>query len=107
MLLAPHPSILYVLINYHLRIVESPSRFILHLCCIYTLTFLAFSSLIVILAREPGPVNASKREGSAQADGEEDVNVLQALLSSNEEDMHTPGKWCRKCWAPKPERAHQ
>ena len=107
MLLAPHPSILYVLINYHLRILESPSRFILHLCCIYTLTFLAFSSLIVILARDPGPVNASKREGSAQADGEEDVNVLQALLSSNEEDMHTPGKWCRKCWAPKPERAHQ
>lgn len=105
MLLAPHPSILYVFVHYHLQLMGSLSRFTLHLVCTYTLTFLAFSSLIVILARDPGPVNMDKRQGSAQSDGDDGAN--EALLSSNDEDVHTPGKWCRKCWAPKPERAHQ
>lgn len=95
---------LYVLVNYHLRILHAPHRFLLHLCITYALTFLAFSSLIAILIRDPGPVNVEKREQSAQS---EDMNVLQALLTSDDEDIHTPGKWCRKCWAPKPERAHQ
>ena len=106
LMLAPHPSLLIVLVNYHLRVLGSPARFTLHLAVAYTLSFLAFSSLIVILARDPGPVNVRQPQNDSNNDGE-DMNVMQALLTTNDDDMHSPGKWCRKCWAPKPERAHQ
>lgn len=105
-MLAPHPSLLIVLVNYHLRILGSPTRFALHLAVTYTLSFLAFSSLIVIVTRDPGPVNVPKPQDDTVAEGD-DMNVMQALLATNEDDLHSPGRWCRKCWAPKPERAHQ
>lgn len=106
LMLAPHPSLIIVLVNYHLRVLHAPGRFFLHLGVTYTLTFLAFSSLIVVVARDPGPVNGPKPQDELVADGE-DMNVMQALLATNDDDIHSPGKWCRKCWAPKPERAHQ
>ncbi|KAI0081534.1 zf-DHHC-domain-containing protein [Panus rudis PR-1116 ss-1] len=103
-MLAPHPSLLYVLINFHFRILHSPWKFAQHLCITYLLSLLAFSSMITILARDPGPVTSDKQEQSARH--AEDMNVMEALLMGGDEDLHTPGKWCRKCWAPKPERAH-
>ncbi|KAI0789801.1 zf-DHHC-domain-containing protein [Abortiporus biennis] len=107
MLLAPHPSLLIVLVNYHLKVLDAPVSFAQHLTVTYALTFLALTSLIVILARDPGPVTTDKKENSAvEAEDREDINVLQALLSTNDDDIHAPGKWCRKCWAPKPERTH-
>ncbi|PSR70563.1 hypothetical protein PHLCEN_2v13602 [Hermanssonia centrifuga] len=58
------------------------------------------------LARDPGRVKASKPGGdSGEGEGEE-LDLTQALLSM-EEDVSSTGQWCRKCWAPKPERAHQ
>jgi len=104
LILAPHPSLLYVLVTFHLQTLHQPVLFMSHLLVTYTLTFLAFSSLIVCLARDPGPANAppSRVEG---ANGEaEDMNLREALLSDT--DFSAPGRWCRKCWAPKPERAH-
>ncbi|KAH9933268.1 zf-DHHC-domain-containing protein [Amylocystis lapponica] len=100
LMLAPHPSLLIVLVNYHYRMFHSPTRLVVHLAVTYTLSFLAFSSLIVVVARDPGSITAEPR-----AAANEDVSFMEALLSP-EESQDEPRKWCRKCAAPKPERAH-
>jgi len=106
LLLAPHPSILYVLLNYHYLTLHAPYYFIAHLLVIYTLSFLAFSSLIACVARDPGPIPEAKVEEVAHDVGG-DMSLEDALLSAPPSDDYTqPGKWCRICWRPKPERAH-
>ena len=110
LLLAPHPSILYVLLNYHYLTLHAPYYFIAHLIIIYTLSFLAFSSLIACVARDPGPIPDVKAEEVAHdvgGGGGDDMSLEDALLSAPPSDDYTqPGKWCRICWRPKPERAH-
>ncbi|KAI0766437.1 zf-DHHC-domain-containing protein [Trametes elegans] len=109
MICAPHPSLLVIFVNYYYRARNSPLYGALHLSVVYTLTFLAFCSLIVVLVRDPGPVSGDKARGeeaSGLADGE-DESFLEALLAPPEgEEAYGPGKWCKKCDAPKPERAH-
>lgn len=102
LLLAPHPSWLTVLVNYHLRVLNDKWAFFMHLAVSYTLAFLSFSSLIIILVRDPGPVESK----GARGEETEELNLTQALLG-DDVDFNSTGKWCRKCWAPKPERAHQ
>ncbi|KAJ6583986.1 DHHC palmitoyltransferase-domain-containing protein [Mycena vulgaris] len=98
LILAPQPSWLYVLVDYHLQTVHQPVVFGTHLLVSYTLTFMIFSSLIVCVARDPGPVML---EGPQN----DDTDVTEALMSPND-DLSAPGRWCRKCWGPKPERTH-
>ncbi|KAI0917485.1 hypothetical protein AcW1_007326 [Taiwanofungus camphoratus] len=105
LILAPQPSLLIILIKYHLRILQSPSRFLLHLIVTYTLLFLALSSLIAVVARDPGPVVADETQDTTACE-REDMSLMQALLAPDEDGPQLPGKWCRKCNAPKPERAH-
>ncbi|KAI0333694.1 zf-DHHC-domain-containing protein [Cubamyces sp. BRFM 1775] len=109
MILAPHPSLIVIFVNYYYRVHDAPLRGLVHMCIIYLLTFLAFSSLIVLLARDPGPVTGDKGYGE-EAGGSterEDESFLEALLAPPEgEEAYGPGKWCKKCDAPKPERAH-
>ena len=102
LMLAPHPSILHVLLNYHYLTLHATRYFVAHLLAIYTLSFLAFSSLIVCLARDPGPVP----EAEVQQDAGGEISIEDALLSTPPEDYTQPGKWCRICWQPKPERTH-
>ncbi|KJA21237.1 hypothetical protein HYPSUDRAFT_141151 [Hypholoma sublateritium FD-334 SS-4] len=104
LILAPHPSWLYVLVDFHLQTLHQPAFFVAHLIITYTLTFMAFSSLIVILARDPGPANPppSRLEG-AEGEGEE-IGLTEALMPDR--DFSSPEKWCRKCWAPRSERTH-
>lgn len=110
LMLIPHPSLLIVLVFYHLKILHSPIRFVLHLLGTYTLTFLAFCSLILLLARDPGPVvrkacNAAEEE--VENEHEDEISLTQALLAVEDgPDLHPPGMWCHKCSAPRPERAH-
>ena len=107
LLLAPHPSILYVLLNYHYLTLHAPHYFIAHLLIIYTFSFLAFSSLIACVARDPGPIPEAKTEEVAHDVGGGDMSLEDALLAVPPSDDYTqPGKWCRICWRPKPERAH-
>lgn len=109
LLLAPHPSILYVLLNYHYLTLHAPHYFVAHLIVIYTLSFFAFSSLIACVARDPGPIPEAKAEEVAHdvGGGGGDMSLEDALLSAPPSDDYTqPGKWCRICWRPKPERAH-
>lgn len=107
LMLAPHPSLLIVLVNYHLRVLNSPAQFLTHLVVTYTLTFISFSSLILILARDPGPAVGPKMTEAAGGQSE-DMDFMQALLTTEEDEpeVRKPGKWCRKCSAPKPERTH-
>ena len=96
LILAPHPSWLYVLVDFHLQTLHQPAFFVIHLLITYTLTFMVFSSLIVILARDPGPANPppSRLEG-AEGEGEE-IGLTEALMPDR--DFSSPEKWCRKCW---------
>ncbi|KAH7927826.1 zf-DHHC-domain-containing protein [Leucogyrophana mollusca] len=104
LMLAPHPSLLIVLVNHYLRTLHNPIAFCVHLFIIYTLTFLAFSSLIVCVARDPGPISPDSSETETD-DENEDMGLTEALLAMGDEDM-SPARWCRKCWASRPERAH-
>jgi hypothetical protein len=96
LILAPHPSFLIMLIDYHLRTRNDSVAFAFHLLVVYTLTFLVFSSFIVCISRDPGPVQLPQISEDA----------AQSLLAPAEDDFLAPGKWCRKCWGPKPERTH-
>jgi palmitoyltransferase len=102
--LAPHPSLLIMLVNYHLKTLQSPLRFGVHLLVTYTLTFCIFSSVIICVARDPGPVAVEERS----QDDDEGMDFTEALMAANnrDDDLSAPGKFCRKCWVPKPERAH-
>lgn len=102
MLLAPHPSWLIILIHHHLFTLRSYGWFATHLLISYNLMFLACTSLIVCLARDPGPVS-SPEDGQ---DDNEETSFTEALMAPTADDFNSPEKWCRKCWAAKPERTH-
>ncbi|TBU63478.1 zf-DHHC-domain-containing protein [Dichomitus squalens] len=105
LILAPHPSLIIVFVKYYYLVHGLVLRPLLHGLAIYTLTFMAFSSLIVVLARDPGPVT-DKSQGENADEGEAE-SFMEALLAPPEDgEVHEPGKWCKKCNAPKPERAH-
>jgi palmitoyltransferase len=115
LLLAPHPSILHVLLNYHYLTLHAPLYFVAHLLVIYALSFLAFSSLIACVVRDPGPIPEAKSEdphdvGGGGGRAGDEISIEDALLStappSSSDDYTQPGRWCRICWKPKPERAH-
>ncbi|PPQ92838.1 hypothetical protein CVT25_004326 [Psilocybe cyanescens] len=91
LLLAPQPSWLYVLVDFHLQTLHQPVIFFIHLSMSYTLTFLAFSSLIVCLARDPGPANAPPSRVE-NANGEEDeMDLTEALMPDR--DFSAPDRW--------------
>lgn len=58
--------------------------------------------------RDPGPVNdiASRHPDIGAEDDDDEMSFAQALMVSDGDDFNSPAKWCRKCWMPKPERAH-
>jgi len=102
MLFAPHPSWLIILIHHHILTLKSYGWFITHLLISYTLMLLACTSLIVCLSRDPGPVSSPE---DAQDDNEE-TSLAEALMAPAADDFNSPEKWCKKCWATKPERTH-
>jgi hypothetical protein len=95
LILAPHPSLLFMLVDFHFITMGQPFVFGIHLFVTYFLTFLAFSSLIVCIARDPGPVIMPKPIGSSDAD--DSLDFTEALMSSSE-DFNHHSRWCRKCW---------
>ena len=102
MLFAPHPSWLIILIHHHLLTLKSWRIFATHLLISYTLMFLACTSLIVCLARDPGPT-ASMEDDQRN---DEETSLTEALMAPVDDDFNSPEKWCKKCWAAKPERTH-
>lgn len=92
-------------------------RFLAHLLVGYALLLMIGSSLIVSMARDPGPVKsleeieagnaqASGAQGDGEVEDEEDISLADALLSRNEGSAEgfalTPlksngeNRWCRK-----------
>jgi hypothetical protein len=125
LILAPQPSWLCVLVDFHLQTLRRPGLFITHLLISYTLLFMILSSLIVCVVRDPGNPSATSHIDGAKGDPDE-MGLREALLA-DDSDESSPHKWCRKCWvsifltnsmfqvfdfdcpsqqAPKPERAH-
>ena len=104
--------------SYFLKLRDSPVLFVVNLATVGLLLFLACSSLIICIVRDPGAVRAGEgvsapREFQGQSLGVgEDLSVTEALLmpvatkTSDDDDFNSPLKWCKKCWAPKPERTH-
>ncbi|KAF6755787.1 DHHC palmitoyltransferase-domain-containing protein [Ephemerocybe angulata] len=105
LILAPQPSVLRVLVDHHWRVMKSPLFFAVHLAAIYTLTFTTLTSLLICVTRDPGPVNTHATRRTDYGGDDEDIGLAEALMA-DDTDYTAPGKWCRKCWAPKPERAH-
>jgi palmitoyltransferase len=104
LILAPQPSLLILLVQYHYLLLHSLPKFLLHLAVTYTLTFCILTSLLVCVVRDPGPVGFE--EAIDQDDGQAgEMSLAQALMEPGD-DFNSPGRWCRTCWAPKPERAH-
>ncbi|TDL22188.1 zf-DHHC-domain-containing protein [Rickenella mellea] len=106
LILSPHPSVIYTLTTYYLQLLHSPWRFAQHIIIIYALTFLAFSSLMVCAIRDPGPVSSPKDVQGDEEGLNAETSLTEALIAPPEDEYGAPGKWCRKCWAPKPERTH-
>lgn len=89
LMLAPHFSWLYVLIDFHLLTMRQYFAFGIHLTITYTLTFCAFASLIVLIVRDPGSVAKSK----SLHDTDSDLELTEALMQPRD---HI-GSWCHKC----------
>lgn len=94
-----------MLVDHHYKTLKKTHIFLIHLAAIYTLTFLIFSSLIICVSRDPGPVtmqDAQSQDYGAvpeEDDGDESIGVMEALMGEqDEDDIMTPGRWCRKCW---------
>jgi palmitoyltransferase ZDHHC2/15/20 len=91
---------MYLLIHYHLKLAQSKVFFTVHLLVVYGLTFLALSSMMVCVVRDPGRVTIKETpvsKGDDEGDDGDDMNFTDALMSTEFESFE-PGKWCRKCW---------
>jgi hypothetical protein len=87
LILLPHPSLLHILIRYHLRVLIIGSRafFAIHFTVLCTLAFLAFYYLLICAARDPDPVSQPEpKDGSADDDHE--MSFSDALLVPPEDD---------------------
>lgn len=105
--LAPHPSIFRILVNYHLQVLESPFSFGVHLLALYSLTFGIFASLIVCISRDPGTVSNKENGRDDLRDANGDLDLTEALMAPEADSSYPlPGSFCFKCQASKPERAH-
>lgn len=104
LILAPQPSVLWMLVNHHHKVLQRTGLALIHCLVIEALTFMIFSSLMICVSRDPGPVNVDNYDALPNQD--EDIGVMDALNQPEDDDVFKPGRWCRKCWAPKPERTH-
>ncbi|CAE6512861.1 unnamed protein product [Rhizoctonia solani] len=128
-ILSAMPSIILVTVAHHYKIENSAKMLIIHIFVACLLEFMALSSFIVCIARDPGPIAPL---GSRENDTEhtalnapprrsrdnEELSLAEVLAgppvdaesseddSDIEVDDQGEKRWCRKCWAPKPERAH-
>jgi hypothetical protein len=124
LLIAPHPSIIIILVNHHIRTLHEPLVACIHGLVIYFLAFLTFSSLLVCVVRDPGSVSDRHMAGNVAAEqgdntaNEDELSRLVAdddgLDSEDEVEMMdfnealavgvdtSTQKWCKKCMVRSP-----
>lgn len=73
--------------------------------------------MLVCIVRDPGAIRTGEQERTndeEDVDGDE-MDFMSALrmaptksnkAQADDADFNAPHKWCKKCWAPKPERTH-
>ena len=110
MLIAPQPSFIIIIVNYHIRTLHEPLLAFTHVVVFYTLTFLTSSSLLVCVTRDPGSIKGSDHSYDAAGsdeelshlviaeggDEEEAEMSLAEVLESGREAGRKP-RWCKKC----------
>ncbi|THH05000.1 hypothetical protein EW145_g5123 [Phellinidium pouzarii] len=115
LLFGPQYSVLTVLVSYYLQIHDTPVLFSIHLFDVCLLIFLACCSLLVCVVRDPGAIRVGEEVHSNEPEDEdedEETELMDALRmpvvtkTRDDDDFNAPHKWCKKCWAPKPERTH-
>ena len=113
LLIAPHPSFIIIIVNYHIRTLHNPFIAFIHVIIVYTLTFLTFSSLLVCVTRDPGSVKGahhSKPNGERYDVAESDEELSHLVIPDGEEESEMSlaevlasgrssrkPKWCKKC----------
>jgi palmitoyltransferase len=93
-----------MLIYHHWRSLHQPAWAVIHFVVSFALTVITLTSLTITVTRDPGPVHTPTAREGVNSDN---IGLAEALMGGgDEDDFMKPGRWCRKCWAPKPERAH-
>ncbi|CCO28797.1 hypothetical protein BN14_02795 [Rhizoctonia solani AG-1 IB] len=129
-ILSAMPSTILVVIAHHYKIERTVKMAIIHIFIACLLEFMALSSFIVCITRDPGPIPPlGSRDGDTErsaldapprsSGNDEELSLAEALAGPSINDAESSGddsdievddqgekRWCRKCWAPKPERAH-
>lgn len=123
-ILSAMPPIIIVTIAHHYKIEKSARMLIIHVFVACLLEFMALSSFIVCIARDPGPIapldsrdNDTERTAldapSRRSSDNEELSLAEVLAgpsidaessegdSDIEVDDQGEKRWCRKCWAPK------
>jgi hypothetical protein len=125
LVLSAMPSIIIVTIAHHYKIANSVKALITHIIAACLLTFMALSSFIVCVVRDPGPVAPLKSreedtehsalDAPSRKSGDNDeLSLAEALAGPSIKDAESSDddsdielddqgekRWCRKCWAPK------
>ncbi|CAE6503654.1 unnamed protein product [Rhizoctonia solani] len=129
-ILSAMPSIIIVTVAHHYKIEKSVKMLIMHIFLSCLLEFMALSSFMVCISRDPGPImplgsrendpeqaaldapsgGSEDNEGLSLAEALAGPSIKDAESSEDDSDIEVDDqgekRWCRKCWAPKPERAH-
>lgn len=112
----PHISLFKVLFNFYLVHLQSPVQFLIHLGATYALSFVAISCFLVIIVRDPGPVDGAKAQkiedalfgydngGSADDEPEDEsegetIGLTEALNKKPHTKTwngNTERRWCQK-----------
>jgi palmitoyltransferase ZDHHC2/15/20 len=109
LLVMPQPSWIILLSSQYV----SSSRRLLHLAVTTVLTLLAINSLAICTLRDPGRPKLDDIDSTESNHGLRNVLTVEhsddedeALLEDDPNDFNSSRKWCRICWAPKPDRTH-
>ncbi|KAG9022319.1 palmitoyltransferase for Vac8p [Tulasnella sp. UAMH 9824] len=109
-IIGPHIPLFITLVRYYLP--RSRILFLVHLSVTYTLTFIALTCFLVVIVRDPGPVDGAKaqtledsqfQEPAAEEDEEddgEDISLAEALMKPSTSNQPWMGngerRWCQK-----------
>ncbi|CCA76551.1 related to zinc finger DHHC domain containing protein 2 [Serendipita indica DSM 11827] len=103
LLLLPQPSWFIVISSQY---VDATPGFI-HISVTTLLTLLCINSLAICCFRDPGRPQPEDMDGpTPERDGQDENDALMDEDKEDPNDFNSSRKWCRTCWAPKPDRTH-
>lgn len=127
LLLIPQPSWFILVTTFYFGSTDRLwRRGAMHLAITSTLALLALNSLAICVFRDPGRPRHDdledtdrygttghdpKRRDTSESDGsrtlvEEEESLIDEDQEEDPDDFNSDRRWCRICWAPKPDRTH-